>query len=90
MRRAKPAETTCQKVVMLIDDYVNHTLDRRTAKKFMAHIGDCKNCIAFLNTYRSTIHIASFLTYEALPPDLQERALRFIVTKQKKKSLKSR
>ena len=82
--RSKLSEVTCRKVAMLIDDYVNLKLDKRTSKKFTEHIGDCVDCLAFLNTYRSTMSIANSLSYETLPPDLQERALQFIVTKQKK------
>jgi len=77
-RRPRPSEATCQKVTMLIADYLNRELDAPTRSIFEEHIRDCKSCLSFLNTYISTLHATHKLTYRDLPPDLKRRALGFV------------
>lgn len=84
-RRAKsrPDPTTCRDVISLIADYLSGELDRRTKTEFEAHVSDCGDCQAFLNTYRKTLEVTRSLAYETLPVDLQDRALAFLRNKLK-------
>ncbi len=72
---------TCQQVTDLIADYLSGALDAATASAFEAHLRGCLNCVAFLNTYKSTIHTLRSLRYEDIPAEMEERVRRFLEAK---------
>lgn len=72
--------------MMLVADYLSHDLDPSTRAKFTRHIRECRECFSFFNTYRSTIHAARRLTFNDLPPDLQARALSFVMLRLRQSS----
>jgi len=68
----------CQEVVDLLMEYLEGELPALRAAALDAHLKGCSPCLAFLNTYRSTIHVSRQLTVEEIPPELTERLLEFL------------
>jgi len=66
-------------MMMLVADYLSHDLTPSTRTMFTRHLRECRECFSFFNTYRSTVHAARNLTFNDLPPDLQTRALSFVM-----------
>ena len=69
---------TCQQVTALLVDYVAEALDPATAQALEAHLQGCRDCVAFLNTYRGTIRATRALRYEEMPVVMQEQMLAFL------------
>ena len=76
--KTKPDADTCRHITSLIADYLNEALDLRTKTEFEAHVSGCRDCQAFLGTYRKTLEATHNLAYEAIPADLQDRTLIFL------------
>lgn len=68
----------CRDIVDLLGDYLDGDLDPATAEALKAHLADCPECTAFVNTYRGTVRVARQLKEEDLPPPLRERLLTFL------------
>jgi len=79
--KSRPKELTCRQVTALILRYLNDELDTKTRRAFDAHLKECPNCTAFLQTYRATASAVHSLSYDDLPPDLQNRALQVVRAK---------
>ena len=69
---------TCQQVTDAIIDYVNADMDPVSARTFEAHLRDCPDCTAFLNTYRGTTRALRMLRYEDVPDEMRQRVYRFL------------
>jgi len=69
---------TCQQVAALLVDYVAEALDPATAQALEEHLQMCRDCVAFLNTYRGTIRATRALRYEEMPVVMQEQMLTFL------------
>ena len=69
---------TCQQAVALLTAYVDDALAPETWRAFQQHIHDCADCLAYLQTYRSTLRALGTLRYEDIPAVLQERLLSFL------------
>ena len=46
---------TCQEIVELVTDYLEHALDSESAAAFEEHINFCDGCEAYLAQIRATI-----------------------------------
>ncbi len=68
----------CQDVVDVLDEYLDEALDRVEAAALEAHLADCRDCMAFLNTYRGTVRTTRHLRESELPAELRERLLTFL------------
>lgn len=68
----------CRDIVELLGEYLDGGLDPATAEALSAHLADCQECMAFINTYRGTIRAARQLREEQLPLPLRERLLAFL------------
>ncbi len=68
----------CRDIVDLLGEYLDGELDPATAEALKAHLADCQDCTAFLNTYRGTVRTARQLREEQIPPALRERLLTFL------------
>lgn len=67
----------CRTEVQLIADYLTGNLAPRRRLAFEKHLGDCRDCTAFLQTYKKTLVLTSaFLKHEASQPALSFAALR--------------
>lgn len=53
---------SCKEVTALIMEYLNGSINRDVALAFEAHLAECPDCKAFLNTYKKTVELTrSFL-----------------------------
>jgi anti-sigma factor RsiW len=53
---------SCKEVTALIMEYLNGNISRDVAVAFEAHLAECPDCKAFLNTYKKTVELTrSFL-----------------------------
>ncbi len=68
----------CRDMVELLGDYLDGELNPATAEALKAHLADCPECTAFLNTYRGTVRVTRQLKEEDLPLPLRERLLTFL------------
>lgn len=68
----------CRDIVELLDDYVDGALERSVAAALEAHLEDCQDCTAFLQTYRGTMRASRHLSESQLPPELRQRLLEFL------------
>ena len=61
-RSAKSRLSTCRDEVELIGDYLTNKLTKPERAAFEAHLSACRDCGAFLATYKKTIELTrSFL-----------------------------
>lgn len=61
-RRANRAISTCRDEVDLLSDYLTNDLSQAERRAFEAHLGACRDCGAFLATYKKTLEMTrSFL-----------------------------
>lgn len=81
--RSGRAKLNCQRVTALIQDYLTGELNPQTALVFRGHLRTCPDCVAFVNTYKKTIHAVRSLQYREIPPELRARARRFLQERMK-------
>ena len=60
MAESTNIDLTCQQVTALLIDYVTSELDPTITQALQEHLRNCRDCVAFLHTYRETIphHLA--------------------------------
>jgi len=59
-RAPKPIDSgplSCKAEVAFISDYLSSDLDPQTARLFDDHLESCRDCAAFLKTYKKTIDL---------------------------------
>ena len=56
MAESVPARVTCEQATALLLDYITGALDPVTTLVLERHLERCIDCLAFLQTYRETIH----------------------------------
>ncbi len=69
----------CPDIVELLGEYLDGELEPLTASALEAHLADCRECTAFINTYRGTVRATRQLREEQIPPALKERLLTFLL-----------
>ena len=62
------------------------TLDLDLSDYDQYGLDDCPGCLAFINTYRHTVHLSKELRCEDIPPELQHKLRTFIKQKLQKPS----
>jgi anti-sigma factor RsiW len=50
-------ELNCKKTTSIIMDYITEALKPDIALEFEKHLSICPDCVAFLNTYKKTMHV---------------------------------
>jgi anti-sigma factor RsiW len=70
-----PTEMECRRIAELLADYIDGSLPRHTAELIEWHIEGCAPCVAFVNTYRSTIRTTRTLPETPMPAELKKRLL---------------
>ena len=76
-----PSRVTCEQATALLLDYITGALDPVTTLVLERHLERCIDCVAFLQTYKETIHATRMLRYEAMPGELQNRLLQTLHTR---------
>jgi anti-sigma factor RsiW len=66
---------TCQEIVELVTDYLEHALDSESAAAFEEHINFCDGCEAYLAQMRATIATVAAIEDEDVPDATRERLL---------------
>lgn len=75
-----PTQIECRQIAELLADYLDGSLPRPTAELIEWHIDGCAPCVAFLNTYRSTIRSTRALPDTPMPVELKKRLLDVLKT----------
>lgn len=79
--RKPRSESKCRDIVALLADYLDGSLEPGAARSLRAHLEGCAPCIAFVNTYKGTVKAARQLKETDIPPELKERLLSFLRTR---------
>lgn len=69
---------TCKDVNQLLIDYLEDRLPADIRKEADYHLGLCKNCQAFIRTYRKTIEMTGTLQIDRMPAELEEALLKVL------------
>jgi anti-sigma factor RsiW len=80
MTDADPME--CRQIAELLGDYLDGTLAKETRELIEWHIESCAPCVAFVSTYRGTIDAARKLRETTIPPELKQRLLSVLRSRQ--------
>lgn len=72
---------TCQEQVALLADYLEGTLDPKTARALERHLDGCVSCLNFITTYKATSAMVREVTYEEMPEELKARLASFLIAK---------
>jgi predicted anti-sigma-YlaC factor YlaD len=75
MEFSEASAMECRQIAELLADYLDGTLPKQLAELIEWHIDGCQPCVAFVNTYRGTVHAAGRLPEINVPPDLKNRLL---------------
>lgn len=81
MAESGTTRVTCEQATALLLDYITGALDPVTTLVLERHLERCIDCLAFLQTYRETIHVTRALRYEDMPGELQNRLLQTLHTR---------
>jgi anti-sigma factor RsiW len=68
----------CSTLVSVLMEYLEGRLPSARREEFEAHLADCSRCLAYLNTYRSTVSLLGSLDDDDLPPELRVRLRAFL------------
>ena len=71
---------TCQQVTDAIIDYLTREMRPEIARLFADHLQRCPDCVAFLNTYESTVRATRSLSYGDVPEEMRARVRQFLLT----------
>jgi hypothetical protein len=81
-RKKKPRQPTeqfmtCEDEIALIADYLSSNLRTRVLRSFEEHLNGCRDCTAFVQTYKKTIEVTrTFLVMRSLANRRRKLALR--------------
>jgi anti-sigma factor RsiW len=69
----------CRQIAELLTDYLDGTLPKETRELLEWHIDGCAPCVAFVNTFKGTVHAMRRLPETPpIPPELKQRLLQVI------------
>ncbi len=77
----EPRMLTCEELVSLLAEYLEGSLDPKTARELERHLDGCASCLNFLKTYKTTTAWVKEITYEEMPEELKERLASFLKAK---------
>jgi anti-sigma factor RsiW len=72
----------CRRIAELLGEYLDGTLPKETRELIEWHIESCAPCVAFVSTYRGTIDAAKKLRETTIPPELKQRLLSVLRSRQ--------
>jgi len=75
---SSPSEIECRQIAELLGDYFDGALPQRTVELVEWHIDGCAPCVAFINTYKTTIAATRKLPASGMPAELKKRLLQVL------------
>jgi len=69
------ADVECRQIAELLTDYLDGALPKHTRELIEWHIEGCGPCVAFMNTFRGTLHAVRKLPEVPIPAELKQRLL---------------
>ena len=66
---------TCSELTEVITDYLEGRMSFIDRLRFRAHIGMCRDCRAYLDQMKQTVHTLGKLPPEDIPPEVQSQLL---------------
>jgi len=76
---------TCRELIEFLDDYVDGRLSAMERAKFEVHLAICRDCRAYLRSYRDTIGMArSVAVAEEAATKMPEELVRAIMESRKR------
>lgn len=69
------AELTCEELVKLVTDYLEHVLLAPEVARFEAHLAGCTGCTNYLEQARQTIDVTGHLAEDSLSPTARDELL---------------
>jgi hypothetical protein len=66
---------TCQEIVELVTDYLEHALPAGEATLFEQHINFCDGCEWYVDQMRTTVAAVSRIEDDDVPPQTRKRLL---------------
>jgi anti-sigma factor RsiW len=68
----------CSDLIALLSDYVDDRLSPDIRADLDEHLAGCPECVAFVQTFRSTISLLQSLAEEDLPAEVRLRLRAFL------------
>jgi len=72
----------CREFNEFLMAYLDHELPLETLREFERHVGLCPPCLAFLESYRTTIHVGKIVCAhpeDPVPADVPEKLVQAIL-----------
>ena len=66
---------TCQEVVELVSDYLDHALPAEEASLFEQHVNFCDGCDWYLDQMRSTVRTVGQITEADVPHETRDKLI---------------
>jgi predicted anti-sigma-YlaC factor YlaD len=70
---------TCEQVTDAIIDYLTGEMQPEISTLFNKHLQVCPDCVAFVNTYNSTVRPTRSLSYDDVPEEMRARVRQFLL-----------
>ena len=69
-------ELTCQEIIEIVTDYIDHAMSPGDEQRFERHLSYCPGCVTYVEQIRETIRLTGQAPREeSLPPALREGLL---------------
>ena len=70
---------TCEEVITFLFEYLAGEVSEERAREFERHLAICPSCVAYLESYRSTVRLGRESMREERPPELAAELMRAIL-----------
>ena len=78
---------TCREFVEFLMDYLDGLLSEPERRSFDEHLGECPDCVAYLETYQTAIRLGreAYTAGDAsIPPDVPEDLVRAVLASRRR------
>ena len=71
---------TCREFIDFIGRYLDGEMEAAEKRTFESHVSECPPCLSYLNTYKSTVELASQVgDSDELPSDIPEDLIQAVL-----------